>query len=428
MTDIATIWDAAHGRGDWAFDPIVPVAQQLAANQQGFGTGNGAATQFQVSDSLGPVFNAQVTSIYKLDWQGSQLQYATPRTNVALSSQQIGAAPWTVLNATSTLNGGVGPDGTSTASLLVEDATSNYHRVFQAQSTYARNVSVPIGLFVKRASGTRNVGLQLTDSGINYGWIDYDLTAATATPRVSGGAAVSNAGIAALANGWFFCFAKVTVNSASATVGSSLFVYMETGTTPLYVGDGASGLYLWGAMIGTNGGYIPTTTAAVTVTDYALSGTGLATFASAPASGAALTWNGAYERNAVAGSGDLRSGSDLQTAVLISLFTDRVANGDDAIPDGTADPRGWWADDQQYPIGSRLWLLGRAKQDQLTLIRAKDYIAEALQWLKDDGVVASFDVYVEWSRPSVLGMQVVAHKPNGTSETMQFAGAWKGIN
>ena len=124
----------------------------------------------------------------------------------------------------------------------------------------------------------------------------------------------------------------------------------------------------------------------------------------------------------------LQSGSDLQTSVLLSLFTDRLANTDDTIPDGSGDPRGWWADDAQYPIGSRLWLLERAKQEQSTLIRARDYITEALQWLIDDGVVASFDIYVEWARASVLGMQVVAHKQNGTTEAMNFAWVWKGTN
>lgn len=124
----------------------------------------------------------------------------------------------------------------------------------------------------------------------------------------------------------------------------------------------------------------------------------------------------------------LQAGNDLQTAVLISLFSNRIANTDDAILDGSGDPRGWWGDDDQYPIGSRLWLLERAKQDQKTLAHARDYIAEALQWLIDDGAVASFDIFVEWTRTSALGMNVVAHKQDGTTQAMNFAWAWKGIS
>jgi phage gp46-like protein len=125
----------------------------------------------------------------------------------------------------------------------------------------------------------------------------------------------------------------------------------------------------------------------------------------------------------------LQSGNDLETAILISLFTDREANPDDVIPDGTNDPRGWIGDEgQDYKIGSRLWLLDRAKQTQETLSRANDYIAEALQWLIDDGAVGRFDITTEWTKPSMLGAQVLAYKTDGTSVPMNFSWIWKAIN
>lgn len=125
----------------------------------------------------------------------------------------------------------------------------------------------------------------------------------------------------------------------------------------------------------------------------------------------------------------LRTGSDLATAILISVFTDRVANPDDVIPDGTNDPRGWWGDlGEAVPIGSRLWLLERAKQNDDTLQRAYDYLGECLQWLLDDGVVAKFDILVEWERSSMLGAQILAYRRDGTTETTAFTWAWKGIS
>lgn len=120
----------------------------------------------------------------------------------------------------------------------------------------------------------------------------------------------------------------------------------------------------------------------------------------------------------------LQSGNDLATAVMISLFTDRTALSDDVIPDGTNDPRGWWGDDSATPIGSRLWLLGRAKQTTETLARAQDYIAEALQWLIDDGVVARFDIVTEWTRASQLGARIIAYEPSGAALMMNSASAW----
>jgi phage gp46-like protein len=130
-----------------------------------------------------------------------------------------------------------------------------------------------------------------------------------------------------------------------------------------------------------------------------------------------------------AGGADLQAGNDLETAILISIFTDRETAPDDVISDGTTDPRGWIGDaGEDYKIGSRLWLLTRAKQTTETLQRASDYIAEALQWLIDDGVVARFDITVEWTRPSMLGALVVAYKGDGTETSMNFSWVWKAIN
>jgi phage gp46-like protein len=118
---------------------------------------------------------------------------------------------------------------------------------------------------------------------------------------------------------------------------------------------------------------------------------------------------------------DLQSGNDLETAVLISLFTDRIANEDDVIPDGTNDPRGWWGD---LTIGSRLWILDRAKQTQATLNQAKDIVTEALQWLVSDGVAAKFTVFTEWTRPQMLGIQVNIFKQDGSLIVLNYDWAW----
>ncbi len=141
-------------------------------------------------------------------------------------------------------------------------------------------------------------------------------------------------------------------------------------------------------------------------------------------------WNRDLSRGDWSLSGaDLQTGDDLETSILISLFSDREANADDEIPDGSGDPRGWVGDQgQDYKIGSRIWLLARAKQTTETLQRASDYIAEALQWLIDDGVVARFDITVEWTRRSMLGAQVTAFRPDGSSTALNFSWVWDSIN
>lgn len=124
----------------------------------------------------------------------------------------------------------------------------------------------------------------------------------------------------------------------------------------------------------------------------------------------------------------LATGNDLESAMLISVFSDRMAQAGDVIPDGSNDPRGWWAD-SDVPVGSRMWLLSRSKQTLQTLQRAYDYLAEALQWLIDDGVVGRFDINTQWVRRGMLGAQIVAYKPDGTLlATGRYTWAWNGIN
>ncbi len=139
----------------------------------------------------------------------------------------------------------------------------------------------------------------------------------------------------------------------------------------------------------------------------------------------ATIWNATSGDWALAGQ-DLGSGDDLASAVVISLFTDRVAQPDDVIPDGTGDPRGWHGDDPTTPIGSRLWLIFRSKRTQQTLTDAQSYAQEALQWMVDDGVVAGFDVFVEWQPTSMLAMRVTLFKNDGTSQALAFAWVWNG--
>lgn len=131
---------------------------------------------------------------------------------------------------------------------------------------------------------------------------------------------------------------------------------------------------------------------------------------------------------------DLIGGQDLYTAVLISLFSDRTAAADDVITDGTTDPRGWWGDATPTgaaavsPIGSRLWLLYRSKAIQATLLAAKGYIVEALQWLVDDGVAAAVDVFVEWTTPTMLGCRITLHQPAAQPKVFAFSNVWAQIS
>lgn len=126
----------------------------------------------------------------------------------------------------------------------------------------------------------------------------------------------------------------------------------------------------------------------------------------------------------------LATDAGLQTAVVVSLFTDRRAVEGDRLPVNDGDPRGWWgdllADQESDQIGSRLWLLEREKQLPEVLVRAEEYAREALQWLIDDGIAETVAVTAETVRTGMLGLAVQIGRPNGETADYRFDRLWEG--
>lgn len=137
----------------------------------------------------------------------------------------------------------------------------------------------------------------------------------------------------------------------------------------------------------------------------------------------------AFMADLMMSGGLLQEDGTAETAIIISLFSDRRAEPDDELPVGHDDRRGWWGDAMPLAnadaaegdrIGSRLWLLKREKQTQETLNRARGYIEEALAWTIADGVFASLDVTVSWVADGVLAFVVVGQFPAGGEYRRQF--------
>jgi len=126
----------------------------------------------------------------------------------------------------------------------------------------------------------------------------------------------------------------------------------------------------------------------------------------------------------------LEADDGLETAVIISLSTDRLANRGDAVPGDPNDRRGWWgdsfADVAGDRIGSRLWLLSREKQIPSVLARAREYAAEALQWLIDDGIARAVNVTAEVVSQGVLGLGVEVVRSGKPAAQYRFETFWKG--
>lgn len=108
----------------------------------------------------------------------------------------------------------------------------------------------------------------------------------------------------------------------------------------------------------------------------------------------------------------------LNTAVILSLFTDRRAGRDDRLPFNATDRRGWLGeefvggDTGDDPWGSSLWLLpGKATDDVLE--HARFAAREALAWLLRDGIVSRIEVEAQWvgERADRLAVRPTLYKP-----------------
>lgn len=126
---------------------------------------------------------------------------------------------------------------------------------------------------------------------------------------------------------------------------------------------------------------------------------------------------------------DLARDDGLESAVLVSLFTDRRATPEQFRPgDQEADLRGWWGDfnppSPNDKTGSLLWLLRREKQTGETLARARQYAEQALEWMLEDKVARRVTVAVEYGPPGFMYIEIDIERPGTSRLSYRYDYEW----
>lgn len=170
--------------------------------------------------------------------------------NLLTYSERADNAVWSKNETTITAETATAPDGTYSADKIVESVTVGaYHSIAQTITKPATSYTYTYSVYAKDA-GRGYLGLRIESSG-NGAVVTYNLTNGS-TQLVAGtyGTTFTNASstITAIRDGWY----RLTLTVTSGTETSMFvqnYMYSAAAGSTVYTGDGASGVYVWGAQL-----------------------------------------------------------------------------------------------------------------------------------------------------------------------------------
>lgn len=155
-------------------------------------------------------------------------------------SEAFDNAAWTKSNSSITANATAAPNGTLTADKLVENTANSTH---ETSISIAVTSGVPYTASVYVKAAERPTISLVLDTGFTESRTWFNLTTLTATTTTG---SITSSYIQPVGNGWF----RVGVTqTATSTTNANLRFRIWTGTTTVYIGDGTSGVFLWGAQL-----------------------------------------------------------------------------------------------------------------------------------------------------------------------------------
>ena len=136
----------------------------------------------------------------------------------------------------------------------------------------------------------------------------------------------------------------------------------------------------------------------------------------------------------------IADGLDLQSAVIVALGTDALADVTDELPalDDT-DRRGWWGDlDAQeiwggWPVGCKLWLLARSSitdasaLNGATLVKAIGYTRAAMKPFTDNRIASKIAVTGEQVNTQQIDVGVEIYRGPVADINLLYSELWDAL-
>jgi len=196
------------------------------------------ATRVNANGLIESVAN-NVTRLDYLNGDCPTILLEPQRTNVQTYSEDFSNAVYIKVGASVSTDVVVAPDGTTTGDKLIEDTSNGYHTADIFQPPVGAG-DYTISVFVKAAERTK---FQIQGFFALTGNVTFDLTAGTATTT----APAKNGKIENYGNGWFRC--QATFADLTGAGAQILLNILNDSGQNNYIGNGTSGLYLWGAQL-----------------------------------------------------------------------------------------------------------------------------------------------------------------------------------